>query len=164
MIETVVQLKVPGDSRPLAKCTAVDSHAIDKHLMFNATVQGKRVRIWLNTRATHCFADERLKDLLKLDLQPSQLKGVETANGHNNQILGSADLKVKFTDAPLYQSWDMTVSFLPQFLKGVDLMAGRLDVKACLPHTLDDGKCSDTPRLSRKSIHSSTTTRKILPN
>ena len=48
-VEPVVQLKVPGDVRPQAKCTAVDSQAIDKHLMFNATVQGKRVRIWLDT-------------------------------------------------------------------------------------------------------------------
>jgi predicted aspartyl protease len=90
-IETVVQLKVPGDLRPQAKCTAIDNKTIEKHLMFNGTVQGKRVRIWLDTGATHCFAGERLKNLLKVDLQPSQLKGVETANGHNNQILGSAD-------------------------------------------------------------------------
>jgi hypothetical protein len=64
-IETVVQLKVPGDLRPQVKCTAEDSHTIEKHLMFNGTVQGKRVRIWLVTGATHCFAGERLKNLLK---------------------------------------------------------------------------------------------------
>ena len=144
-IETVVQLKVPGDLRPQAKCTAVDSQTIEKHLMFNGTVQGKRVRIWLDTGATHCFAGERLKNLLKLDLQPSQLKGVETANGHNNQILGSSDLKVKFTDAPIHHSWDMNVSFLPQFLKGVDLIVGQdwMIKHAC--HILfDEGQSSLT--------------------
>ena len=144
-IETVVQLKVPGDSRPQAKCTAIDNQTIEKHLMFNGAVQGKRVRIWLDTGATHCFAGERLKNLLNIDLQPAQLKGVETANGHNNQILGSAKLKVKFTDAPIQQSWDMTVSFLPQFLKGVDLIVGQDWMLKHACHILfDEGQCSLT--------------------
>jgi hypothetical protein len=142
-IEIVVQLQVPGDLRPQAKCTTVDSQTIEKHLMFNGTVQGKRVRIWLDIGATHCFARERLKNLLKIDMQPSQLKGVETTNGHNNQMLGSADLKVKFTDAPIQQSWDMNVSFLPLFLKGVDLIVGQDWMLKHAYHILfDEGQCS----------------------
>jgi hypothetical protein len=75
-IEPVVQLKVSGDLRPQAKCNAIDNQTLEKHLMCNGTVQGRRVRIWLDTGATHCFAGERLKNLLKLELQPSHLKGV----------------------------------------------------------------------------------------
>jgi predicted aspartyl protease len=86
---TIVSVLVPTDTRTKAKCNSINN-TNDKHLMFNATISGKRVRVWFDTGATHCFAGEMLKNLLNLTLKPSHIKGVETANGHNNQVLASS--------------------------------------------------------------------------
>ncbi len=75
------------------------------------------------------------------------IKGVETANEQNNQILGSADLKLHFQDTLQGRTppvpWNMTVSFLPQVLKGVDIIVGQDWMLEHSCHILfDQGQCS----------------------
>jgi hypothetical protein len=117
-------LYIPGDDRPVSKCSAFESHSVDKNLMFHATINNQRVRVWMDTGSTHCFAGHRLMNKLNCKLTASPFKSVQTANGTDNQILGSANLQVKFCEADVQTGWDMTVSFLPQFLRGVDLIIG----------------------------------------